>query len=151
MGYLPGGGITYRFKVCEVAFARENRNGLLVEAACVLAVAFRPVSACALGFSVLGIPVCLNPVLSPRVWTSRGLSRIAPVNPIRASAAAVERPTIFCIPLPPAVPCVYPAVRAARTCRQAGRCLAAHACRFRCMGCIVYPLDMLVNIQRLSF
>lgn len=31
----------------------------------------RGYAACAVGFSFLGIPVCLTPVFSPRVWTSQ--------------------------------------------------------------------------------
>ena len=44
--------------------ARDALALPLVRRACV-AVSFRPVSACALGFSVLGIPVCLTAVQNP--------------------------------------------------------------------------------------
>jgi hypothetical protein len=37
--------------------------------------------AVAVGFACLGIPVCLTPVFSPRVWTLRGFPGSAGVDP----------------------------------------------------------------------
>ena len=85
------------------------------------------------------------------VSISRGPFRIALGCPVRASAAAVERPTIFCIPLPPAVPCVYPAVRAART--WGGRSMPCHPSRGACgplglLGCDVMDYYQTVNTSQ---
>ena len=40
----------------------------------------------AVGFSFLGIPVCLTPVFSPRVWTLRGFPSGAALDPVREGA-----------------------------------------------------------------
>ena len=61
------------------------RSGLAL-----LAVSFRPVSACALGFAFLGIPVCLTPVFSPRVGTLRGFSGSAAHDPVREGAPQIH-------------------------------------------------------------
>ena len=46
--------------------------------------------AVAVGFVCLGIPVCLNPVFSPRVWTLRGFSGSAALCPIREGAPQIH-------------------------------------------------------------
>lgn len=84
-----------------------------------------------------------HPRIQPQGWTLRGLSRIALVGPIRASAAAVERSTAFCIPLLPAVHWFYPAVLAARTVALA-RSLGTHRNQLvaRWMKCSIAKLLM---------
>lgn len=64
---------------------------------------------CAVGFSFLGIPVCLNPVFSPRVWTLRGFSGSAALCPIREGAPQIHDDGLngSCIALPPALAAVF--------------------------------------------
>ena len=69
-----------------------------------------PIDLEGLGFSFLGIPVCLNPVFSPRVWTLRGFSGSAALCPIREGAPQIHDDGLngSSIALPPALALYLP-------------------------------------------
>ena len=70
----------------------------------------RGYAACAVGFSFLGIPVCLTPVFSPRVWTSRGLSMFLLHIPSRGRAVLTRATMAFYESLPPATVLYLPSL-----------------------------------------
>ena len=73
-------GLSIHFKI-----SLKIKNALY-ECACGFCLSFQAVTAFAAGFVAVGIPVCLNPVFSPRVWTLRGFPSGAALCPIREGA-----------------------------------------------------------------
>ena len=97
----------------------------------------------AVGFSFLGIPVCLNPVFSPRVWTLRGFPSGAALLPHPGGCAVSTRRPPFIKRCRPRWRCVYPGVPPART-----FCSWSMPCLLRCVNYNPNKRAFAINLEK---
>ena len=82
LGSAGRAGLSLAFQNLPEKQKRTRANALFVSPCC----RARATPRGAVGFVAVGIPVCLNPVFSPRVWTLRGFPSGAALDPIREGA-----------------------------------------------------------------